>query len=102
VLCGSLFFVRTFGSRVLKNQKLKKPNSHYEKKGCFTTGLATQFLSCRRHLQLIAIQLQLNQNNSFSTIIQCRYNYIHDVMLTSLLVIHLLNFDTWHFEDFST
>ncbi len=26
---------------------------HYEKKGCSTTNLATQFLSCIRHLQLI-------------------------------------------------
>jgi hypothetical protein len=26
---------------------------HYEKKRCFVIGLATQFLSCIRHLQLI-------------------------------------------------
>jgi hypothetical protein len=26
---------------------------HYEKKGCFVIGLASQFLSCKRHLQLI-------------------------------------------------
>jgi len=41
-------------------------------------------------MQLIAIQLQLYQNNSFSTIMQFQYNYTHDVILTSLIVIHLL------------
>jgi hypothetical protein len=41
-------------------------------------------------MQLIAIQLQLYQNNSFSTIMQFHYNYTHDVILTSLIVIHLL------------
>jgi hypothetical protein len=51
-------------------------------------------------VQLIATQLQLSQNNSFSTIIQFRYNYIHDVMLMSLIVIHLLKFNMWHYEDF--
>jgi hypothetical protein len=40
-------------------------------------------------VQLIATQLQLNQNNSFSTTIQLHYNYTHGVMLTSLIVIHL-------------
>jgi len=49
-------------------------------------------------VQLIEIQLQLNQNNSFSTIIQLHYNCTHDVMLMSLIVINLLNFDTWHYE----
>ncbi len=38
-------------------------------------------------LQFIATQLQLNQNNSFSIIIQLHYNYTHDVMLTSLIII---------------
>jgi hypothetical protein len=28
-------------------------SSHYGKMGCFATGLATQFLSCIKHLQLI-------------------------------------------------
>jgi hypothetical protein len=46
----------------------------------------------------IAIQLQLNQNNSFSTTMQFHYNCTHDVMLTSLIVIHLLKFDMWHCE----
>jgi hypothetical protein len=80
---------------------------HYEKKGCFATGPATQFLNYNEHLQLtiytaqlIATQLQFNQNNSFSTTIQLHYNYTHDVMLTSLIVIHLLKYDTWHYEDF--
>ncbi len=35
--------------------------------------------------------LQLYQNNSFSTTMQFHYYYTHDVMLTSLIVIHLLN-----------
>jgi hypothetical protein len=43
-------------------------------------------------------KLQLNQNNSLSTIMQLYYNYTHDVMLTSLIVLHLLKFDTWHYE----
>jgi hypothetical protein len=34
--------------------------------------------------QLMVIQLQLSQNNSFSINIQFHYNYTHDVMLTSL------------------
>jgi hypothetical protein len=33
--------------------------------------------------QLIATQLQLNQNNSFLITMQLYYNYTHDVMLTS-------------------
>jgi hypothetical protein len=33
---------------------------------------------------------------------QLHYNYTHDVMLTSLIVIHLLKFDMWHYEDFLT
>ncbi len=49
-------------------------------------------------VQPIAIQLQLNQNNSFSTIIQLHYNCTHNVMLMSLIVINLLNFDAWHYE----
>jgi len=53
-------------------------------------------------LQLIATQLQLSQNNSFSITIQLHYNYTHDVMLMSLLVVHLLKFDMWHYEDFWT
>jgi hypothetical protein len=49
-------------------------------------------------MQLITIQLQLCQNNSFSTTMQLQYNYTHDVMLMSLIVIHLLKFDMWHCE----
>jgi hypothetical protein len=74
---------------------------HYEKKRCFAIGLATQFLNCKGHLQLtiyivqfIAIQLQLYQNNSFSTTMQLHYDFTHDIMLMSLIVIHLLKFDT--------
>ncbi len=40
---------------------------------------------------MIITQLQFNPNNSFSIIMQLLYNYTHDVMLTSLIVIHLLN-----------
>jgi len=46
--------------------------------------------------------LQLYQNNSFLIIMQPHYNFTYDVMLTSLIVIHLLKFDTWHYEDFLT
>jgi len=49
-------------------------------------------------VQLIANQLQLNENNLFSTTMQLHYNYTHDVMLTSLIVIHLLKSNMWHFE----
>ncbi len=31
----------------------KKGNLHHEKKGDIATSLATQFLNCKRHLQLI-------------------------------------------------
>jgi hypothetical protein len=53
-------------------------------------------------MQFIATQFQLSQNNSFSIIIQLHYNYTHDVMLTSLIFIHLLNFDMWYYEYFLT
>jgi hypothetical protein len=53
-------------------------------------------------VKLIAIQLQINQNNLFSTVMQLHYNYTHDVMFTSLIVIHPLKFNMWHYEDFWT
>jgi hypothetical protein len=53
-------------------------------------------------VQLITIQLQFSQNNSFSTIVQLYYNFTHDVILNSLIVIHLLQSNTWHHEDFWT
>jgi hypothetical protein len=92
-------------------------NLHYEKKGCFTTSLVTQFLSCKKKLnslylytmsaneqvawiielqftiymvQFIATQLQFSQNNLFSTTMQFYYNSTHDVMLTPVIVINLL------------
>ncbi len=49
-------------------------------------------------LQLIATQLQFNQNNSFSTTIQLHYSYTHGVMLTSLIIIHILKSNMWHYE----
>jgi len=51
-------------------------------------------------VQFIVTQLQFSQNNSFSTIIQLHYNYTHDVMLMSLIVIHLLKSNMWYYEDF--
>jgi hypothetical protein len=39
-----------------------------------------------------ATQLQLSQNNSFSTTVQFHYNCTHDAMLMLLIVIHLLKF----------
>jgi hypothetical protein len=51
-------------------------------------------------MQLITTQLQFYQNNSFSTIMQLHYNCTHDGMLMSLIVIHLLRFNMWHYEDF--
>jgi hypothetical protein len=50
-------------------------------------------------MQLIITQLQLRQNNLFS--ILCNSIIImHDVMMMSLIVIHLLKPDMWHYEDF--
>jgi hypothetical protein len=51
-------------------------------------------------MQLITTQLQFYQNKSFSIIMQLHYNYTHDVMLTSLILIHLLKFSMWHYEYF--
>jgi len=53
-------------------------------------------------VQFIAIQLQFNQNNSFSTIIPLHYNYTHDVMPMSIIIIHLLKFNMWQYENFWT
>jgi len=96
-------------SHSIANALSRLIDTHYEKKKSFVIGLITQFLSCRRHLQLtiymmqfIVTQLQLNQNNSFSTMMQVHYNRNHDVMLTSLIVIHLLKYDKWHYEIFWT
>jgi hypothetical protein len=75
--------------KALRTVRMKsKAGSHYEKKGCFATSLA--------------IQLQINQNNSFSTTMKLHYNCTDDVMLMSLIVIHLLKCDTWHYEIFWT
>jgi hypothetical protein len=53
-------------------------------------------------LQLIVYTVQLYQNNSLSTTMWLHYNYTHDVMLMSFIVIHLLKYDKWHYEDFWT
>jgi hypothetical protein len=49
-------------------------------------------------LQFIVTQLPLYQNNSFSTPMQFHYNYTHDIMLTSLIIIHPLKSHIWHYE----
>ncbi len=49
--------------------------------------------------------LHLNSNfmkTTHLTTMSLHYNYTHDVMLTSLIVIHLLKFYTWHYKDFFT
>jgi len=51
-------------------------------------------------VQLIAIQLQLCRNHTFSTTMQPHYNYSHDVMLTLIIFIHPLKLNMWHYEDF--
>jgi hypothetical protein len=53
-------------------------------------------------VQFITTQLQLSQNNSFSTTMQFHYNYTYDVILMSIIVIHQLKYDMWHYEDFLT
>jgi hypothetical protein len=53
-------------------------------------------------VQFITTQLQLYQNNSFSTTMRFHYNYTHDVMLMLLIVIHLLKINTWHYGSFWT
>jgi len=53
-------------------------------------------------MQLITIQLQLCQNNSFSITIQLHYDCTHDIMLTSLVVNHLLKSNMWQYEEFWT
>jgi hypothetical protein len=61
-------------------------------------------MSCKipTHYIYGATQLQLYLNNSFLTTMQFHYNYTQDVMLTSLIVIHRLKFDMWHYENFGT
>jgi hypothetical protein len=82
-----------------------KQNTRYEKNGCFATSLATQFwvapdicnslylytVSANKQVaqvarfqfivymvQFIVTQLQLCQNNSFSTTMQFHYNCTHE------------------------
>ncbi len=120
-------FVDNFepNSILVNVNKLKPYRYHYEKKGVLQLALKLKFWiitntcdslylyamssnrqlhelqSCNSHY-IWCNSLQLNQNNSFSTIIQLHYNQTHDVMLTSLIVIHLLKSNTWHYEDFWT
>jgi len=68
-----------------------------KKKGVLQLVLQLNFLItkdiCNSLYLYNATQLQFNQNNSFSTTMQLHYNYTHDVMLMSLIVIHLLKFN---------
>ncbi len=59
------------------------------------------YIQCNS-LQLIATQLQLRQNNLFSTTMQLHYNCTHDVILTLSIVIHILKSNMWYYEDFWT
>jgi len=60
----------------------KHGNIHYEKKRCFAIGLAIQFLSCIKHLQLtIFIRCEYYQRSYNTLYIQCNslqfnYNFI--------------------------
>jgi hypothetical protein len=49
-------------------------------------------------IQPITTQLQFNQNNSFPIIMQFHYNCTFDIMLMSLIVVHLLKSNMWHYE----
>jgi hypothetical protein len=49
-------------------------------------------------MQLIVYTMQFNCNFIKTTYFQFQYNYTHDVMLTSIIVIHLLKSDMWHYE----
>jgi hypothetical protein len=42
--------------------------------------------------------MQFYQNNFVFTTMQLHYNYTHNIMLMSLIVIHPLKYDKWHFE----
>jgi hypothetical protein len=39
-------------------------------------------------MQFITTELQLNQNNSFSTIMQLHYNCTHDVIINDIIDCH--------------
>jgi hypothetical protein len=65
------------------------------KKGVFCNWPCNSIFELQKTL---ATQLQLYQNNSFSTTMQFHYNYTYDVMLMSLIVIHILKSNIWHYE----
>jgi len=66
----------------------------------------TSHMSCKNcispYIWCNWMQIHCNsiKNNSFSTTMQLHYNYNHNVMLMLLIFIHVLKFDTWHYEDF--
>jgi hypothetical protein len=92
-LCSGLF-----GFKVVSDD-------HYEKRGVLQLTVQLNFLVAKdtcNSLYIWCNSLQRNQNYSFSTTMQFHYNYTHNVMLMSLIVIHLLKSNTWHYEDFWT
>jgi hypothetical protein len=96
--CNLLVIYKPRHSHSIANALSRLIDIHYEKKGVLQLALQLTIHT----IQFIATQLQLNQNNSFSTIMQLHYNCSHDVMLTSLIVIRLLKSNKWHYEDFWT
>jgi hypothetical protein len=86
---------------------------YFEKKGCFVTSLATHYIytpwmlmdklhelkSCNSSY-ILCNTLQLYRNKSFSTTMHLHYNCTHDVMMMSLIVIHLLKSNMWHYDFF--
>jgi hypothetical protein len=54
------------------------------------------YIWCNSLLDSIAIQ----SKQLISTIMQLHYNYNHYVILTSLIVIHILKSNMWHYEKF--
>ncbi len=67
---------------------------------CPCNSLYLYVVNVNRQICIWCNSLQLYQNNSFSTTMQLYYNYTHDVMLMSLIVIHLLKSNMWHYEFF--
>ncbi len=58
--------------------------------------LATYYIYNVTHCNSIVTQ----SKQHISTTMQFHYNCTHDVMLISLIVIHSLKFDIWHYEKF--
>jgi hypothetical protein len=98
LICNFSIIYKPRHSHSIANALSRLIDIHYEKKSVLQLALQLTV----HMMQFIATQLQLNENNSFSSIMQLHYNCSHDVMLTSLIVIYLLKYDKWHYEDFWT